>query len=114
MKSRPWESGESGGWVCADAQDAWSAMSNNRFPGVLFDACIKVVGGRRGNDKWLIAAGTLDPSFETLCRIPVEELEAVRLMAERLSPLWCLLTAAVLWHELPRDLHPDNSPPPNP
>lgn len=112
MKSRPWELGEHRLWVCADARDAWSALLNGAASKkkTWEDAQAFTRRGSANNDQWLIAAGALDPAFAELCRTSVEELEAARSIAPRLSYIWCLLTAAVLWHETPLERQPRNAP----
>lgn len=112
MKSLPWRDGAIRAWSSQDAADAWMvlqvhAKNRNEF----FDKAASAVTRGHGNTPYLIAgAAEVFPDFAELCKAPVEALEAMREMAERESFIWCILTAAVLWHESPLERLPINAP----
>lgn len=110
MKSLEWGSGNPYGWPCRDVRDAWGMLLNTHckrdkfFNSVCAHECGK-------NVSFLIAAAAQEfEAFGDLCAAPPDALEAMRAMTDRLSFMWCILTAALAWHETPRLSLPSNAP----
>lgn len=112
MNSIPWAGQTRTGWSCLDVADAWAALLNIHFRGRdLYKEAAALTRKNSGNDQFLISAAiVVNPEFAALCKVPADGLEAMRAMLDRESLVWCYLTAALAWHEMPLEKLPRNAP----